>query len=229
MSSFRGFPEGRVRLIPVPNDFFTELLPQIDDINEFKLLLYVLWRLDRMEGAFRYLRKSDFLEDERFMSGLDSAPEAAPAALEQALDKALRRKSLLGAEVDLGQGPEMLYFLNSPKGRAAVGAIQRGEWRPQTAPHLPVELALEPPNIFRLYEENIGPLTPLIADALRDAENTYPLPWIEEAIRIAVENNKRNWRYITAILDRWQQEGRDERTNRRDSEKDRQRYSEWGN
>ena len=61
-------------------------------------------------------------------------------------------------------------------------------------------LDVERPNIFRLYEENIGPLTPLIAEMLRDAEKTYPADWIEEAFKIAVENNVRRWRYIEAIL-----------------------------
>jgi hypothetical protein len=49
---------------------------------------------------------------------------------------------------------------------------------------------MERPNLYRLYEENIGPLTPLVADALRDAENTYAIEWIEEAIRIAVQEQR---------------------------------------
>jgi DNA replication protein len=57
MSNFKGFPEGKVHLTPVPNPFFTELLPDIDQIGELKLTLYIFWRLDRMEGAFRYLRR----------------------------------------------------------------------------------------------------------------------------------------------------------------------------
>ena len=79
------------------------------------------------------------------------------------------------------------------------------------------------PNIFKLYEENIGPLTPLIADALRDAEESYPEEWIEEAIRIAVANNVRRWNYIDRILTRWQEEGRDG-TDRRNNQEDYRRY-----
>ncbi len=52
---------------------------------------------------------------------------------------------------------------------------------------------LERPNVFKLYEENIGPLTPMIADALKDAENTFSPEWIAEAIELAVKNNKRSW------------------------------------
>ena len=66
----------------------------------------------------------------------------------------------------------------------------------------------------------------MIAETLRDAEETYPASWIEEAIRIAVENNVRNWRYVQAILEDWRTRGRDEREDRGDSEKARRRYIE---
>jgi len=43
----------------------------------------------------------------------------------------------------------------------------------------------------------------MLADRLRDAENEYPAEWIPEALRLAVERNVRNWRYIEGILKRW--------------------------
>ncbi|MCK4962934.1 MAG: DnaD domain protein, partial [Anaerolineales bacterium] len=54
----------------------------------------------------------------------------------------------------------------------------------------------------------------------------YSTQWIEDAIRIAVENNVRKWRYIEAILEGWLTRGRDEREDRGDSEKARRRYVE---
>ena len=65
-------------------------------------------------------------------------------------------------------------------------------------------------NIFTHYESNIGPLTPLIADILKDAEKEYPPLWIMEALTLSVTNNKRNWRYCESILKRWKTEGKDE-------------------
>ena len=65
------------------------------------------------------------------------------------------------------------------------------------------------PNIFVLYEQNIGLLQPIIADELKDAESNYPQDWIEDAFRIAAENNVRSWRYVRAILQRWAAEGKD--------------------
>ena len=64
-------------------------------------------------------------------------------------------------------------------------------------------------NIFALYENNIGPITSVSKDILLDAEKTYPADWIFDAIRLAVENNKRNWKYCEAILKRWQTNGKD--------------------
>lgn len=224
--SFKGFPQGSVRLTSIPGPFFSELLPAIDHLGELKLSVYVFWRLDLQEDAFRYLRRSQILEDERFMQGLGPTPEAAQACLDESLQRCVRRGTLLLASVELEEGVVDFYFLNSPKGRAAVEAITRGQWRPSGDPQAPLDLSLDRPNIFRLYEEHIGPLTPLIAEMLGEAEDSYPASWIEDAFRIAVENNARSWKYIRAILDRWQEGGRDARKDRRDVEKDRRRYVE---
>jgi DnaD/phage-associated family protein len=84
----------------------------------------------------------------------------------------------------------------------------------------------ERPNIFKLYEENIGPLTPLIADALKDAEKTYPPEWLAEALGTAIKNNKRNWKYVEAILRRWKEEGHAKKQDRRDAQENGRRYAE---
>ena len=62
-------------------------------------------------------------------------------------------------------------------------------------------------------------LTPLIAEELKDAESRYPADWIREAFREAVAHNKRNWRYIGRILERWAVEGKDHGKSGRDTEK----------
>jgi DnaD/phage-associated family protein len=67
---------------------------------------------------------------------------------------------------------------------------------------------VERPNIYVLYEQNIGLLTPLLANELEDAADHYPADWVEDAFREAVQQNKRNWKYIRAILRRWETEGR---------------------
>ncbi|NMB67453.1 MAG: DnaD domain protein [Chloroflexi bacterium] len=222
---FGGFPDGKTHLTRIPAAFFGELLPQIDHLGELKLTLYIFWLLERQEGSPRYASLAEIASDERFTASLGASPAEAQAALKDALERAVLRGTLLRAELQPGSPEGALIFLNSPRGRAAVRALQAGDWSPPSGARALPGLADERPNIFRLYEENIGPLTALIAEELRAAEQDFPITWIEDAIRIAVKRNARNWRYVEAILRSWQEKGRDEE-DRRKSEKDSRRYIE---
>lgn len=216
---FSGFSAGKPRLTRVPAQFFSELLPEIDHLGELKVTLYTLWFLERMEGKVRFLAYQDFASETRLTKSLGAG------GLDEALERATQRGTLLRVAPE-GEGKEAaLYFLNSPRGRAAVQAIQRGEWNPLEEVRPGVSLDVERPNIYRLYEQNIGPLTPLIGEMLQEAEAAYPPAWVDEAFKIAVEKNVRRWKYIEAILKSWQEEGRDE-SDRRDSAKDRRKYVE---
>lgn len=226
MNEFSGFPEGKMHFTGIPDLFFRTLLVEIDHLGELKTTIYAFRLLHQMEGSFRYLRREYFSRDEGFMRGLAIDEEQAEKILDEALERCVARKTFLKASLELEGGQQVLYFLNSPKGRAALKAVEAGEWRHTGDPAAPFEMVPPAANIFHLYEENIGPLTPMIAETLRDAEQLYPYSWIEEAVRIAVENNVRRWSYVEAILKRWQEGGRDERTDRRDTEKDRRRYVE---
>ncbi|MEA4909527.1 MAG: DnaD domain protein [Anaerolineaceae bacterium] len=224
MPTFAGFPAGKVRLVRVPGPLFTDLLPTIDHLEELKVTLYALWFLDHQEGERRYITGADFLEDERFMAGLHHDPAHRQDVLDDALERTVRRNTLLCPTAGRPLA-ERIYLLNSPRGRDAYQAILQGAWDPHQQPQVPASLSAERPNIYRLYEENIGTLTPLIADALRQAEEDYPPNWIEDAIRIAVERNARNWRYVDRVLQTWKEEGHDA-VDRRTPEKDRRRYIE---
>jgi DnaD/phage-associated family protein len=212
-------------MTPIPVPFFVDLLPGIDHLGEMKVTLYALWFLDQLEGNFRFIQRVDFYADKRFMDGLSQIEAKAETLLDESLEKAVQRGTLIRVTLTYTDHEETYYFLNSPRGRASAQALSKGEWQPPSITRQPVSLSLERPNIFRLYEEHIGPLTPMIADALREADKSYPAEWIEDAIRIAVENNVRRWRYVEAILRSWQEEGRDDQ-NRGDSQKDRRRYIE---
>ena len=225
-TGFPGFPEGKLRVTPVPNLFFSDLLPAIDDLAELKVTLYAFWALASKEGTFRYLRRDEVAGDATLLAGLSSPGKTALESLDEALERAVTRGTMIKVSVEGEPSGESFFFLNTPKGRAAVAALERGAWRPSGKTEAPLELSIERPNIFSLYEQNIGQLTPMIAETLRDAEETYPASWIEEAIRIAVENNIRKWRYIQAILEDWHNRGRDEREDRGDTEKARRRYVE---
>jgi len=209
-----------MRLTQVPNLFFSDLLPIIDNMAELKVTIYAFWALSQREGQVRYLRLADFLNDTEFVKGLGPTLKLASEALLDGIERAVARGTFLHVNIESADGKMDLYFLNTEKGRTAVDGITRGEWRPNPDEEQPITLLVERPNVFILYEQNIGPLTPLIADELRDAEQTYPPRWIEEAIELAVENNVRKWRYVLSILERWRQEGKQDGTGRRDTQKE---------
>ncbi len=198
MKKFKGFTDTE-SFTPIPDTFFQQILNEIGDADELKATLTALWRMGNMEGGVHFLKREDFAEN---------------AA---GLDKAVSRGTLLRVWNESGE----FFFLNSPRGRAAAQAMQSGQLLPSDITSTP---PMERPNIFRLYEDNIGMLTPLIADVLKDAEETYPPDWIADAVELAAKNNKRNWKYCEAILKRWKEEGRAEKQDRRNAEKDRSRY-----
>ena len=206
---FDGFPKHNGKSTPLPGAFFSDLLPLVDDLAELKVTLFCFWALYQKEGRFRYLRYRDFSGDDTLKRGLLAcAPGVEPEiTLEAALVKACERGTILHAEIETERGQDRLYFVNTALGRTAIEQLEAGEWKPGDSLN-PVEILPVRPNIFTLYEENIGPLTPMIADALKDAERDYPHHWIEEAMRLSVEGNVRNWRYVATILERWKSEGK---------------------
>lgn len=224
MTNLSGFLDNQTKTIALPERFFSDLLPTIDHLGELKVTLYVFWAMDHKDGRFRYVQRQEMLGDTLLADGLRSASLSAEEALDEALERAVARGTLLRVDLAFSDGMESLYFLNSTQGQAAVQAIKSGEWQPSGRSEAPVELRSHRPNIFTLYEQNIGPLTPMIADTLRDAETTYSENWIEEAMQIAVENNVRKWSYISAILEGWQTRGKDAREDRGDTEKARRKY-----
>ncbi len=203
MNGFNGFPPGKQRLVQIPSLFFSELLPCIDHLVEMKVTLYCMWALQRQEGKFRYVRLAEVLNDDLFLQGLDLPDDQKAAAIQDGFDRSVTRGTLLRVRV----GEEDIYFLNTAKGREAIKAIEKGHWIPGDE-HRPVQLIIERPNLYVIYEQNIGALTPMIAEQLRDLERNYPLGWIEDAIRIATSREARNLNFIITILKRWEKEGR---------------------
>src|SRR5512136_707607 len=136
---FPGFTDSET-FTPIPDSFFRQLLASITDPDELKVTLYALWRVGNMEGSVHFLREQDFVP---------LLPDPGPA-----LEKAVTRGSLLKALPPSSArgkpdqaGP--LFFLNSPRGRAAAKSYSAGKWQPGTATSAP--LPKERPNIFRLY------------------------------------------------------------------------------
>lgn len=225
MKGFAGFPAGKQPSTPLPDLFFSDLLPAIDHMGELKVTLYVFWLLARQKGERRYVSRETLASDPHLLEGLASPGMPPLEALAEALERAEARGTLLHAAAGDGAGRREWYFVNSEKGRRAVHDLRAGRWAPpDLEPSAPVEI--DRPNVFLLYEQNIGPLTPLLVEELMEAEERYPASWIEDAFRESVSLNKRSWRYILRILERWAAEGKSDETSRRSDEGNRRRYIE---
>ena len=206
--SFGGFPR-RVHSIPVPSPVFGPLLEQIDDLAEFKCTLRVIWLLHQKRGYPRFVTLTELLADRTLARALATDGSHHPQSVERVLARAVERGTLVAGVTQQAGDQEQLYVLNSESDRNALARIVGGSLNAGPMPKdEPWGGDNESPNIFTLYEQNIGILSPMIADELREAEQLYPAAWIEEAVREAVSQNKRSWRYIARILERWEREGR---------------------
>ena len=220
MKQFTGFP-AKTEFTPLPNAFFSALLPEISDIAELKTSLHILATIYRKRGYPRFVTYRELQGNKSLMRSLKQGTKPPEEVLHQALEMAAKRGTFLHLVLDRGGAPEDIYFLNTDSDRQTVAKIQNGELALsglKTGGLTPIDTE-EQPDIFTLYEQNIGMLTPMIADELREAAKAYPIDWINDAIKEAVALNKRNWRYITRILERWEAEGKDSGAHQRDSKK----------
>ncbi len=212
---FKGFPPGELRFTSVPDLFFARLLPAMDDLAEIKVALHFIWRHHRETRSA--ISKAELLTDETLVQSLGIMADDVELALTQALNGAVTRGILLQIQIENQGGTHDLYFLNSERGRQALAKIEEGELGVVATSGLEAAPPQKRPNIFELYENNIGLISPILADELKDAEATYPQVWIEDAFKIAVENNVRKWSYIRAVLERMATAGREETQPRADS------------
>jgi DNA replication protein len=177
--------------ISLPDTFFTQTVPKIQDLAELKVVLYV---------AYLALRKQDHPHSVTYKElkaeSCRLSAELNEETLRQALGSAVEHGTLLHSTLNIDGMLEDVYSLTVD--------------------------SRQPPsiNIFAIYEQNIGMITPMIAEELKEAEKLYPPQWIEEAFKEAVTLNKRSWKYISRILERWASEGKDSGEYKRDIKKD---------
>jgi DNA replication protein len=175
--------------ISLPDSFFTQAVPKIQDLTELKIVLYVSYLILRKQERPYFVTYKELLSHELMAT-------MGEKTLRRALNSAVEHGTLLHSTLNINGVPEDVYSLTKD--------------------------SRQPPaiNIFALYEQNIGIITPIIAEELKEADKIYPTQWIEEAFKEAVTLNKRSWKYIARILERWASEGKDSGEYRRDIKKD---------
>jgi DNA replication protein len=175
--------------ISLPESFFTQAVPKIQDLAELKIVLYAAYLMLRKQERPYFVTYKELLSHELVAT-------MGEETLHQALNSAVEHGALLHSNVNINGVLEDVYSLTDDSRQ------------PSTV------------NIFALYEQNIGIITPMIAEELKEADKLYPPQWIEEAFKEAVTLNKRSWKYIARILERWASEGKDSGEYRRDVKKD---------
>jgi DnaD/phage-associated family protein len=166
------------------------------DAVELKVTLHIFWLIANAKSKTQFVTASELRTDRTLMQSI------AADELLRALEAAVTRGTLLSL-----RGEDDAYFVNSDAGRRAFEKMEK-DTMPRRSTIRDAAPELSRPNIFTLYEQNVGVLTPMIAEELKDAEKEYAADWIEEAFKIAVEQNVRKWSYIQKILERWQTEGK---------------------
>jgi len=179
----------KIGSIPLPEPFFIQVLPEIQDLAELKIMLYSFYLIYRKPERPYYVTYREFLSYELIAS-------LGEEVLRRALESAVAHGILSHSTLNIKGKDEDIYFLATDNRQ------------------------LSDANIFALYEQNIGIITPMIAEELKEAGSLYPAQWIEEAFKAAVTMNKRNWKYVARILERWATEGKDSGKHKRDIKKD---------
>ena len=200
---------------PVPRSLITDILPAMTDLNELHVVLAMLRLVLEAGDVSAPFEESTFVRDRTLRDALRvvGSGNSADYRIATGLDLAVGRGVLLRFRTIEDQHERVWYTIATPEAKSAIDRMLQGEslpprslWEGDSAPRIEPER----PTVFRLYEQNIGLLSPIIADQLVRAMERYPREWIEDAIGEAVAYNRRNWRYIQRILQNWATTGRSE-------------------
>jgi DnaD/phage-associated family protein len=208
MKQFTGFLP-RIQYTPIPNPFLSQVMPRLTKINELKVILGLIALLYAKKGFPKFVSYTELSNDSLLRSNIKQNRNFE-SELKKCLDSAVKNRVFIEIIVTDNDKSQSIYLLNAESERQAVEKIKSGEIKLMGI-SFEAEVAYPLSNqsdIFSLYEDNIGLLTPLIAEELKEAERLYPESWIEAAIKEAVTLNKHNWRYIARILENWANEGR---------------------
>lgn len=183
----------------IPNQVVTELFLCLDNVASIKFFLYTLYRFQAEKQRIQFVTLSQVEKSESIQDII-----GAETKIEEVLDDLIRTGAFVSAKGIYRNKEDRLFFLNNARGRESVRAIEAGDWIPKS--NTDFNTVIERPSVYQLYEDNLGSLTPMIVEMLDDALEDYSYQWIQEAIKVAIKKEARNWAYVEAILKRWKKD-----------------------
>ncbi len=219
--AFTGFSTDK--LVGLPPELFSEVLPAITLPSELKVTLHTFYRLSKQRGTPRRLSWDDLANDRVLRRSLRAISKLRPPEelLDEGLEAAVRRTTLLHLPLPADGRMINWYLVNTPANRAWAEEVNLA----RTALEPNYQLPEQRPSLLDLYEQNIGLITPMLVDELREAAERYPADWIEAAMREAVRSNARSWRYVRKVLERWATYGRQDAPDRNERPIDVEKYT----
>jgi DNA replication protein len=226
--TFDGFPRPQQNYSKLPH-VLIDCLPMIDSMAELKVLLYLI----RHTWGFSEYAKPKRITTDEFMrgrkrkngtridagtgmanksviSGLQSAVEHGFVLVEiddSDLARIEKRYSLnMSGVKDLHTGQENLHsdYVKVTQ-RSEKETIERNS---KTKEEEAAALETNVSTLKELHEQNIGMVTPLLMNMLRNAALTYPVEWFQPAFEITVKSARhRSWAFVEAVLEGWRKNG----------------------
>ncbi|CAN5755167.1 DnaD domain protein [soil metagenome] len=192
--------------VAIPADFFDAYLASSSNLDELHVLLAFFRIQQSLEIVNADVDEEAFLTNELLNKSLTptSSEQSASSRIIRGLNRAVVRGALT-RRWNADQQRQHTYYTLSEFDQEHIAEsdnIDSGESTEATT-----SIKRHAASVYATYEENIGILTPLIVDQIRMAVEIYPVDWIHDAIREAVNYNRRQWRYIQRILENWKTDG----------------------
>ena len=222
MNEFKRVPKRGDR-VEIPEQFFSDVLPNITNILELKISLIILNEIASQPVESRFINRVGIENLEQVKSLETDGIQPSLALIESVLEKLTRAKLIFSMKLNLeSEDSGEMYFLDDIEGRKLSENFKLGIVSPNITGDNPEKDIDKGMTIFDLYEKNIGIIPgSQVAEELIEAEKTYPAQWLEDAFDEAVAQDVRRWAYIRAILASWSNGGRgnyDGKTGGRNSE-----------
>ena len=205
--SFDGFPSG-APVTPLPQALLRDLAPMMSDPAELIVTLYAVEAITRVRRFPRRVLCNDLRESRSLIEALAGlcAPRDVDDAFADGLNAAAERGSLLRARaVEDGVWVEWVA-LNDADGRRAL----------ESAALPPASVSVYGrdsvySSAAEIWQSAFGtPMPSILTEEIKAAESRYGPEWLQDAFVETAANGVRSWRYVQAILERWETEGRDD-------------------